>query len=221
MSRWGPTAVVLALLAATAIAFATTERLKLKQTPFDVFPITKVFSPLHGFATIALRLRHPHRLTVEIINSSHRIVASLARNKRFGIGTVAFHWPGRNVPDGSYAPRITLDDGRVYNLPNQIRVDTVAPQVSLVSYRPHLLRKSRKPRVHIAYRVSEPAHVILYVNGREVLFGGAKALHSRVDWYAKRNGKRLRRGRYRLQLAAVDLAGNRSARTRTFIVRIR
>jgi hypothetical protein len=212
---------VVALLAATAIAFATTERLKLKQAPFDVFPITKVFSPLHGFARIALRLRRPHRLTVQIINSSQRTVASLARNKRFGAGTVAFHWWGRNVPDGSYEPRITLDDGRVYTLPNPIRVDTVAPRVSLVSYRPHVLRRRRKTRVHVAYRVSEPAHVILYVNGRDLLFGGAKALRSKVDWYAKRNGKRLPRGRYRLQLAAVDLAGNRSARTRTYIVRIR
>lgn len=220
MNRWGPTAVVIALLGATAIAFATTERLKLKQTPFDVLPITKVFSPLHGFATIALRLRHPHRLTVEIISSSHRIVASLARKKRFGIGTVAFHWSGVNAPDGSYEPRITLDDGRVYTLPNPIRVDTVAPRVSLVSYSPHVLAKRRRPRVQIAYRVSEAAHVILYVNGRGVLFGGAKAVRSKVDWYTKRKGKRLPHGRYRLQLAAVDLAGNRSARTRTFIVRI-
>jgi hypothetical protein len=62
--------------------------------------------------------------------------------------------------------------------------------------------------------------VILYVNGREMLFGGAKALRSKVDWYAKQNGKRLPPRRYRVQLAAVALAGNRSAGTRAFIVRI-
>ena len=213
--------MVVVLLAATAIAFATTERLKLKQTPFDVFPITKVFSPLRGAATIALRLRHSHRLTVQIVNSAHRLVATLARNEPFRPGTATFHWTGQNVPDGSYEPRITLDDGRVYNLPNQIRTDSVAPQVSLVSYRPRVLGRGRKPRVHIAYRVSELAHVILYVNRHEVLFGGAKALRYKVDWYAKRNGRRLPRGRYRLQLAAIDLAGNLSPRTRTFIVRIR
>lgn len=212
---------MLGLLTATAIAFATTERLKLEKTPFDVLAITKAFSPLHSAATIALRLRHPHLLTVQIVNSSDRVVATLAREQRYRPGRVVFHWSGRNVRDGVYEPRITLDDGRVFNVPNPIRTDTVAPRVYLVSYRPHVLRRRHKPRVRIAYRVSELAHVILYVNGREVLFGGAKALRYQVDWYARQNGKRLPRGRYRLQLAAIDLAGNVGHRTRRFIVRIR
>ena len=92
---------------------------------------------------------------------------------------------------------------------------------ALVSYRPHVLRRSAKPEVRIAYRVSEKAHVLLYVNGRRVLHGGAKSLQFAVNWVTKRNGQRLPPDRYRLQLGAVDLAGNVGARTRTFIVRIR
>lgn len=214
-------AVTLALLTATGIAFATTERLKLNPTPFDVLPIRQVFSPLRSTERIALRLREPHRLTVQIVDPMGHVVATLARDKYFGAGTIAFHWSGKDLPDGNYEPRVTLDDGRVFDLPNRIRLDTVRPRVRLTSYQPRALGRHRKPRVRIAYRVSEPAHLILYVNGREALFGGAKALRSTVDWYAKRNGRRLPAGRYRLQLAAVDLAGNPSARTPPFTVVIR
>lgn len=221
-SEWARAAVVLVLLAGTAIAFATTERLKLEKTPFDVFPITKAFSPLHRSAEIRLRLHHPHSLTVQIVNSSDHAVATLARDRPFGAGVAVFHWTGRRVRDGVYEPRITLDDGRVYNLPNPIRVDTVPPRVALVSYRPRTIRKRHKPVVHIVYRVSELAHAILFVDGRRwPLFGYAKATHAHVDWQAKENGRRLPRGRYRLQLAAIDLAGNVGPRTGTFIVRIR
>ena len=136
-------------------------------------------------------------------------------------GKVAFRWHGHRVTDGVYEPRVTLEDGRVFNLQNQIRVDSVAPTVRLLSYRPRVLRRRGKPRIHIVYRVSELAHVILYVSGRRELFGYAKAPHAHVDWIAKRNGRRLGRGRYRLQLAAVDLAGNVGPRTRPFVVRIR
>jgi hypothetical protein len=221
MNRWGPTAVVLALLTATALAFAITERQKLEQTPFGVLPVTKTFSPLHRSATIALRLRRAHLLTVQIVNSSDNAVATLARDQRFGPGKAVFHWLGRNVPDGVYEPRITLDHGRVYNLPNQIRTDTVTPKVRLLSYGPHVLRGGRKPPIRIAYQVSEPAHVILYVDGRKVLVGFAKALLSRVRWFAKRHERPLPRGSYEFRLAAVDLAGNLSPPTRPFVVRIR
>jgi hypothetical protein len=220
-NRWGPTAVVVVLLAGTAIAFATTERQKLEKTPFDVLHVTKIFSPVRGSATILLRLHHPHLLTVQIVNSADKAVATLARDERFGPGRSVFAWRGRHVRDGVYEPRITLDDGRVYNLPNPIRTDTVAPRVTLLAFRPHVLRRRHKPRIRIAYRVSELAHVILYVNGHEALFGGAKALRFQVDWYAKRGGRRLPRGTYRLRLDAVDLAGNRSPPGPTFLVRIR
>ncbi len=221
MSAFGRTAIVLLILAGTAVAFATTERQKLEQTPLAVSRVTKDFSPARTSAVIVLRLRHPHLLTVQIVNSGDRAVATLAREQPFEPGKVSFHWRGSRVPDGVYEPRVTLDDGRVFSLPNQIRVDSVAPSVALVSYRPRVVRRRRKPRVRIVYRVSELAHVILYINGRRELYGYAKATHAHVDWFARRNGRRLKRGRYRLQLAAVDLAGNLGPRTRPFVIRIR
>src|SRR5437764_540626 len=85
------------------------------------------------------------------------------------------------------AARVTLDAGREFTLPTQIRVDSVSPTARLVSYKPHVLRRHAKPRVAIAYRVSEKAHVIVYVNGKRDVIGGAKALRYKVDWFARRN----------------------------------
>ena len=113
MRRWGPGAIVVALLAATAIAFATTERQKLEKTPFAVIHITKQFSPTRRAATIVLKLRHPHLLTVQMVDSRDRVVATLAVERRFGPGRVSLRWQGR-IPDGVYEPRIVLDTGRVF-----------------------------------------------------------------------------------------------------------
>jgi hypothetical protein len=229
VKRWGPAIVVVALLTATAVAFATTERQKLEKTPFAPLRVDEELSPVCGCdtdtATIALRVRHTHLVTVEILDSAGRVVRTLARDREVH-GVVVLVWNGRDrrgrrVRNGEYVPRVTLDSGQVKTLPNPITVDSTAPRASLVSYRPRVLRRHRKPRVLITYTVSEPAHLLLYVNGRRELVGGAKALRSKVEWFARRNGRRLRRGRYRLRLAAVDLAGNVGPRSRPFFVRIR
>jgi hypothetical protein len=218
--RWAPTAVIVALLAATAVAFATTERQKLERTPFGVLPVARVVSPKRGPALIRLRLHRPHLVTVQILDRRDKVVATLAREQRFEACVAAFPWRA-DVRDGVYTPRVTLDDGRVFTLPVQIRTDTVPPTASLVSYRPHVVRRIAKARVRIFYHVSEKAHILLYVNGRRKIVGGAKSLQNSVNWGPKQAGRRLRPGRYRLQLAAVDLAGNIGARTRPFFVRIR
>ena len=220
MKRWAPIAIVVALLAATAVAFATTERQKLEKTPFAVLHVDREVSPAGTPALIVLRLHRAHLLTVQIVGKNDRPVATLVRERRYEPGTVRFRWRP-DVPDGAYESRVTLDDGREFTVPATIRVDSVAPTAALVSYRPRVLRPDAKPRVRIAYRVSEPAHVLVYVNGRRDLRGGAKSLQFAVNWAAKRDDRRLPPGRYRLQLAAVDLAGNVGARTRPFVVDIR
>jgi hypothetical protein len=220
MRRWAPTAIVVALLAATAVAFATTERQKLEKTPFAVLHVDRDVSPASAPAYIVLRLHRAHLLTVQIVDRNGRPIATLARERRYEPGTARFVWHP-HAPDGDYEPRVTLDDGREFTVPATIRVDSVAPTATLVSYRPHIVRRSARPDVRIAYRVSEPAHILVYVNGRHELRGGAKSLQFAVNWAAKRDGRRLPPGRYRLQLAAVDLAGNVGARTRPFVVDIR
>lgn len=218
MRRWAPTIVMLALLAGTAVAFATTERQKLEKTPFDVLRVDPTFSPRTAPATIELKLRHPQFLTVRILDGKSRTVATLARDRRFNAGVVDFRWRG-GVNDGTYAPVVTLGDGRVFRLQNPIVFDSTPPRATLVSYRPR--RVLQKRRVRIAYRVNEPAHVLLYVNGQRVLISRATALRARIQWFPRRGGVPLPRGRYRLQLAALDLAGNVGPLTPVFVVRVR
>jgi hypothetical protein len=217
-----PTAIIVALLAATAISFAVAERQKLESSPVAVIHVDQHFSPRRGPAAITLRFRRRHLLTLQILNRDGRVVATLAREREVNKGrTYHFGWRGAHVPDGTYDPRVTLDASRTFTLPNPIVLDTVAPSATVASYGPHLLRRGGKLRVRVLYRVSETAHVILYVDGRRVLRGYAKALKSQVQWFARENGRPLPRGRYRLQLAAVDLAGNVGERTPPFLVRIR
>lgn len=230
MTRWAPTIVVLLLLAGTAVAFATTERQKLEKTPFAVVELEEALSPVcrcaTGGSTISLRFRRPHVLTVRILNGKGGVVRTLADEQKVAKGIATFRWNGRDeagrpVPDAEYAPQFTLDEGRTFEPPNPIRVDSVAPTSSLVSFSPRVLTRRAKARIRIRYRVSEIAHPILYVNGRQEVLGGGKALLGKFDWRARRDSRRLRPGRYRLQLAAVDLAGNIGKRTPRFVVRVR
>ena len=226
MRRWGPAAVALVVLAATALAFATTEREKLEKTPFSVLEVDDVVSPVcgceHARATIALRFRRTHVVSVRIEDSSGRVVRSLAHERTVHGGVVDLRWDGRKAggeaaADGDYSLQFVLDAGRTFDPPYTIRVDTVAPRVTLVGYAPRVLRRRPGVRVRIRYRVDEAAHPLLYVDGRREIRGYATALSSRFDWFARG----LRAGRHRLQLAAVDLAGNVGPRTRPFVVRIR
>lgn len=228
MTRRGPALVVILLLAATAVAFATTERQKLEKTPFAVLPIEGDISPVcrcpTAGTTISLRFRRTHVLTVQILDADGRVVRSLVEERTVRKGIINVRWDGRNavgkvLPDGEYSPRFVLDNGRTFDPPNPIRIDTIPPRMRLVSYSPRILKRHSKLRVR--YRVSETAHPIMYVNGRQEVFGNAKALLGNFEWFVRRNGRRLRPGRYRLQLAAVDLAGNVGPKTSPFVVRVR
>jgi FlgD Ig-like domain len=223
VKRWGAAIVSLGLLAATAVAFATTERQKLEKTPFAVVRVDDVLSTVcrcdTNAATIALRFRRKHVLTVEIVDSRGRVVKTLANEATVRDGVFSVRWDGRDdggrvLPDGRYEPRFVLDNGRTFDPPNTIIVDSVAPRARVLSYTPK--RVHRGKGIRIRYRVTEPAHPLLFVDGQRVIVGNAKALTAEFQWFA-----RLRRGRHRLQLAAVDLAGNVGPRTRPVVVRIR
>ena len=96
MKRWGPAVVVVVLLAATAIAFATTERQKLEKTPFAVVHVTKAFSPGKSSATITLKLRRPHLVTLQVVDSQDHVVGTLA-NQRGCLVAGAVHDEHRHV----------------------------------------------------------------------------------------------------------------------------
>jgi hypothetical protein len=69
--------------------------------------------------------------------------------------------------------------------------------------------------------VSEPAHGLLLVNGRQEVRTRFQPLSGDLSWYGKLGGNPVRPGGYRLRLGAEDLAGNRSLLPSSIILRVR
>jgi FlgD Ig-like domain len=232
-ARWirerAPTLVVAALLVATAGAFVWTERQKLQPPPFEVREVTETFSPIcrceTAAAEIALEFRRRTRLTLEIADEDGNVVRPLVTGVQER-GPVVIRWNGRDangavVREGTYRPRARIGgNSRVFLLPNRIVVDTTPPQATLVRVAPKEISASGRGRIEVHYVLSERAQPLLYVNGRLYARGAARR-GGKLDWFPRVRGVPRRPGRYRLQLAARDLAGNAGSPTRTVVVRVR
>ena len=230
MARVLSTAVVLALLAATSIAFAITEGAKLEKSPIAGTVVTPIFSPSAAVdekksALVTFRLRTRERLTVWIQDSHGRRIATLLPPRSVRAGTkLSLLWDGFSAggvidPDGVYQPVVKLERShRTIVLPSIIRLDTVPPVVTV--RRPQYPIISPDGDGHsddfrFQYKLSEPANAILAVRGRRVLFKRGYKTSGEIVWDGKvRNSQgqlvRARPGRYLLTLSALDLAGNLS-----------
>ena len=221
MPRFLSTVLVIALLGGTAAAFAVTQGLKNEPSPITAPRIAKVFSPTCDcdtrVATIQFRLRKPDRVRLQIVDGSGDVVRTLVPGRRLRQGTVTYTWNGRDdqgrfVTQGVFKPRVHLaDQHRTIDLPNEMQVDTTAPKISIVSLAPRTISPNgdgRNDRARIAYRTNEPAHAILYVDGRRVIFTRRQLQRSVLDWNGKIDGRAVLPGDYRLWLAAEDRAGN-------------
>ena len=229
MARHLRTIIVLLLLAATAAAFVVTEQLKLEPDPIARPRITRTFSPVCRCETqsaqIAFRLRQADRLTLTVENEQGEVVRTLLRDASFGPGSHSFGWDGRDergqvVSEGAYRPTIELDKlGRAIEFPNEMRVDTTPAEIEVTRLTPRVVSPDgdgRADEVTIRYTASEPVHALLLVNGRQEVMtalrrGGA------IVWSPK--GRK--RGPYRLSVASLDEAGNRSRARQSYDVRIR
>lgn len=225
---------MLALLGATATAFAVTERLKLERSPITGAKVDKVFSPvcecIRDSAVISLVLRRPETVTVDILDSHGTSIRTIVRKHREAKGRVSYIWDGhdngdRIVPDGAYRPRIHLQrHGRTIVLPNRIRVDTTAPTIRVLSVVPRVFSPDgdgRRDRVTARFEVDEPARAMMLVNGRRRVFDRYRKTQGRLVWFGQIGARPARPGTYEIRLRAVDQAGNRSARTRAVLVRVR
>jgi hypothetical protein len=215
--RHAATVVVLSLLVGTAVAFAETERLKVAPTPIEEAFVQPAFSPTCGCPTakaeIRIRLHRADTVTVRILDETGLLVDIVTQHTRLPRGRSELEWNGAGAPDGRYQVEVELERaGRTFKLPQFTNLDTVAPTARVVAY----THKARvRQRVHILYRVSEAAHGVVYVNGKRVALTHTKLRQAKVDWRPRRPG------RYRLELAAVDLAGNLGPRSPVFTVRVR
>ena len=225
--------LVVALLAATAAAFALTQGLKLQKSPIFGTRVQPVFSPVcdceRETARIAFKLRKPSRIDVSIVDGG-QVVRTIERGRNYPAGPVVIEWDGRDdagavLPEGEYRPRIHVRRGRqTITLPNPIRIDVTPPVVQDVSAQPRIVSPDgdgRSDRVTVRYRLSEPGRGLLFVNGRRRALTRFPRTEETIVWNAKVAGRPVRPGVYSLQVAAFDPAGNRTDRSSPIPVVVR
>ena len=186
-----------------------TQHLKLEPSPISQTRVAKVFSPVCECETDAARIefdlrRADHlRIAIRIDGRERRI-----SDGEFRRGLVVARWNGRDangavVPDGTYFPVVhMLREQRTIDLPNPIRVDTQRPTIVFLS------KRTSGNKTLFFYRTSEPAHGLLFVNGRRRVFTYGTRRRGRLPFYGEISAKS------RLVIEAEDLAGNRSAPVR-------
>jgi hypothetical protein len=232
VARLLSTVLLLALLVGSASAFALTEGLKLEKTPVFGTSVDKVFGPQGRVrdkqqANIFFKLRKPERLTVWIEKGDER-VRTIVPGKRFPKGPVALLWDGfsdsgRLLGDGDYQPVVRLSHQTI-RLPNEIHLDAIPPSIQVKHPLHGLISPDgdkRRDTFSVPYKVSEPAHGILLVNGRRVLYTRSQVETGRLSWNGKLNGRPAAPGNYLLTAQAEDTAGNASKAQPFAIVQVR
>jgi hypothetical protein len=222
------TAFCVALLAATAVAFALTEGAKTELSPLYGTKIAKVFSPVCNpalcrshTARIDFKVRERQRLEVWVQRNGRR-VATVVAGKRFPKGEVNLAFRGLAddgvsiLPDGKYQPVVRfVDEHRTITLPNLIRLDTAPPEPARPArvLRAHISPDGdgRYDTIRIPYALSTAGHAVLLVNGRQAVFTRTQRPRGSISWNGRLHGRLLAPGHYRLAVAGQDAAGNRSA----------
>ena len=234
MSRLPQLLIVLALLGATAAAFAFTERVKLERSPITGTKVDRVFSPVcecaRDVAVISFVLRRRGTVTVDMLAGDGERVRRLVRDRDEQKGRVSYTWDGRDdleriVEEGVYRPRVELEErGRTIVLPNPIRVDTTAPRIRLLGVRPRVFSPDgdgRRDRVTARYETTELARAMMLVDGRRRVLSKFRSTEGQLAWFGRVNGRPVRPGTYEIRLRAFDRAGNRSSSRRNIAVVVR
>lgn len=222
MARVLSTAIVLALLAATAVAFVLTESAKLEKSPIYATHLPDpTFSPdgtAHPTANLDFRIRKTEEVEVWIENDRGVRVRTLLAPRTFRHGSkVSVAWDGIAddgvaVPDGVYTPVVKLQRSHwTVRLPNPITLDTKPPVIT-VRHPQHPILSPDGDGHHdsftTAYRIDERAAAILNVNGKRVEKTRTQKQTGEVFWNGKFNGVPAKPGRYLLTVQAQDEAGN-------------
>lgn len=232
------TAIVIALLAATAGAFALTERVKLELSPIYGTQQNQVFSPdsklnRRARAEIRFRVRRAERIDVWVEDAGgHKVVDLVSRRTVGARQRVRLLWDGFTetgirVPDGVYFPVVKLTRShRTIVIPSELRLDTTPPKITALPPTKYPILSpdgdGRGDTVRIPYRIDERAQAILLMRGRQVQITRSRKATGSLVWNGKLQGKgALPRGRYVLAIAARDVAGNQSKGVPFAIAQIR
>jgi hypothetical protein len=239
LARVLSTGLVLVLLGATAAAFALTERAKLELSPIYGTQPGQVFSPDselpdHKVAHIHFRVRRRERIDVWLQTANgHKVAELLAGRSVHPRQKVELVWDGFAssglvARDGVYRAVVKLAvSHRTIVLPSDIRLDTKPPRIAVHPSTKYPIISpdgdGHADVVRVPYTIDEPAHAILLLRGRQILFTRSQKRSGELTWTGrgKGGGRPLPRGRYVLGVAAQDTAGNRSKGYPFAIVQIR
>jgi hypothetical protein len=229
LGRLLSTAFLVALLAATAAAFALTEGAKLELSPIYRTDVAPVFSPGITPGTIDFRIRTRDRLTVWMTRGGKR-VSTVVPGQTYRAGWVRLEFTGLtpaglDLPDGDYVPVVHFGRShRTITLPSTIALDTRPPKITV----PHRVYTHISPDgdgrhdvYRVEYRLDGPAHAILFVEGRRVQVTRSQKLTGELSWNGKFDGQPVPPGNYVLRATARDAAGNVAERFPFAVVTVR
>ena len=197
MARVLSTAVVLALLTATALAFVITERAKLEKSPIMGTNVTPLFSPSAvdpklKNAEVIFRLRTTERIEVWIQDHEGNRVRDLQAPRTFRHGSrLDLVWDGFTdsgvlVPDGVYVPVVKLlRSHRTIVLPSEIKLDTKPPVITVHHPQYPIISPDgdgRHDTFTTTYRINERAHAILSVRGTQVEYTRSQKQVGELHW---------------------------------------
>jgi hypothetical protein len=219
-------AFVLVLLAATAGAFALAERAKLTLSPIYGTRVDPIFSPngrTNPVAHIHFKVRPRERLDVWIADSKgHEYTQLLTDHVVRAHHPVDVVWDSFNAqgiaaPDGVYHPVVKLlSSHRTIALPSSIVLDTKPPAIAVRHPQYPIISPDgdgHADAFRVPYRLSEPGNAILLLGNNPVQIEFTRCCKQAGELVFNgrgKNGVKLRPGRYVLQAAAQDVAGNRS-----------
>jgi hypothetical protein len=209
------TAFLVALLAATAGAFALTEGAKLEVTPIYKTKVAHVFSPGISLGSIEFRLRKTDRLTVWMTRDGKRY--TVVHSHTYHAGEVDLNFTGVSstgvtLPQGIYVPVVhLLRSHRTITIPSTMRLDTT-PAVIHFPHRQHAVISpdgdGHKDAYTVHYTLNEPARGILLVDGKRVELTHDEKLSGELVWNGKFGLVPAKLGNHVLEISAEDLAGN-------------
>jgi hypothetical protein len=216
------TALVLALLAATATAFVITESAKLEKSPIYATHLPDpVFSPdgtIHPEADLDFRLRKTERVEVWVEGERGNRLRTLLTARTIHRGTkVSVAWDGIGddgiaAPDGTYLPVVKLlTSHRTIVLPNPMTLDTKPPVITVKRPQHPILSPDgdgHGDRFTTAYRISERGRGILNVGGHRVELTRFYKQSGELHWNGKFKNRPATPGQYLMTAQGRDIAGN-------------
>jgi hypothetical protein len=234
LQRLLTSATLVALLVATAAAFAVTERLKLTKSALtNGTKISRAFSPVcgcqRGEAKIRVVLRRADTVDVGILDSHRREVVSLVTGESRRRGPAKFRWDGRLAdgtvaPDGVYQVKIHFEQQhQTIVVPNRIVLDTTPPKVEDAGADPQTFSPDndrQADHTQLTWVFSKPAHAAFYLGGRRILYTLKHVQRGGTTWNGRVGTRLLRAGTYTIEVGAVDIAGNRTPADQRVRIRV-